>query len=120
MGQNTSNLQDTIQDWLGTVRGNHPNSCETYCDIHVQVWITYTWDPWFNIIFERGFLCPLQKMDFLLWFKGSHTLPKMKSRFLTCPCHKIDRVEAVGLFLSIYTFKIKIFVSMWNLEQFCQ
>ena len=43
-------------------------------------------------------------------FKGSQ-LPKMKSRFFICPWHKIYKVEAViGLSLSNYTFKIKIFV----------
>ena len=46
------------------------------------------------------------------------TLKYEKSRFLTCPCHTIYRVEAVGLYLSNYTFKIMIFVSMWNLGQF--
>ena len=46
---------------------------------------------------------------------------KLKSTFLTCPCHKIYRVEAVNLKSSNYTFKkIMIFVKMWNLGQFCE
>ena len=41
------------------------------------------------------------------------------SQLLTCHCHKISRVEAVGLKKSNYTFllKITIFVSMCNLGQ---
>ena len=45
----------------------------------------------------------------------AHNWQKWKSTFLTCPCHKIGRVEALGL---KYTFKITIFVKMWNLGQF--
>ena len=37
---------------------------------------------------------------------------KWKSRFLTCSCHKIYRVEAVGLSISNYTLKITAFVNM--------
>ena len=42
-----------------------------------------------------------------------HNWQKWKSRFLTCPCHKIYRKE-VGLKSSKYTLKITIFVNMWN------
>ena len=42
--------------------------------------------------------------------------PKWKSRFRTCPCHKIYRVEAVCL--SNHTLKITIFVNMLNVRQF--
>ena len=37
---------------------------------------------------------------------------------LHVPAIKLYRVEAVGLSLYIYTFKITIFVNMWNLGQF--
>ena len=37
---------------------------------------------------------------------------KRKSKFSTCPCHKIYRVEAVGLKSSNYALKITIFVNM--------
>ena len=47
----------------------------------------------------------------------AHNWQKLKSTFLTYPCHKIYRVEAVGLKSSNYTLKITIFVNMWNLEQ---
>ena len=44
-------------------------------------------------------------------FNGSQ-LAKIISRFLTCPCHKIHREEAVGRKSSNYTLKIVIFVNM--------
>ena len=47
-------------------------------------------------------------------------LAKMKSTFLTCPCHKIYKDEAVGLKSYNYTFKITIFVNVWNLVQFLE
>ena len=50
--------------------------------------------------------------------KTAHNWQKWKSRFLTCPCHKIYREEAVGLKSYNYTLKITIFVNMWNLGQF--
>ena len=45
---------------------------------------------------------------------------KWKSTFLTCPCHKIYREEAVDLKSSNYTLKVMIFVNMWNLGQFLE
>ena len=51
---------------------------------------------------------------------------KWKRVFLTCPCHEIYRDEAVGLKSCKNTWKITIFVKMWNLGQsrenliFCQ
>ena len=51
---------------------------------------------------------------------------KLKRVFLTCPCHKMYRDEAVGLKSGKNTWKITIFVEMWNLGQnrenliFCQ
>ena len=43
-----------------------------------------------------------------------HNLQKWKSIFLTCSCHEIDRVEAVGLSISNHI------VNMRNLGQFCE
>ena len=48
----------------------------------------------------------------------AHNWQKWKRAFLTCPCHEIYRDEAVGLKSCRYTFKITIFVNMWNLGQF--
>ena len=45
---------------------------------------------------------------------------KWKRVFLTCPCHKIYRDEAVGLKSCKYTWKITIFVKMWNLGQYLE
>ena len=39
----------------------------------------------------------------------AHNWQKWKSRFLTCPCHKIYRVEAAGLIL----LKLRFLLSMW-------
>ena len=43
---------------------------------------------------------------------------KWKRVFLTCPCHKIYRDEAVGLKSCKYTWKITKFVKMGNLGQY--
>ena len=48
----------------------------------------------------------------------AHNWQKWKSVFLTCPCHNIYRDEAVGLKSCKYTWKITIFVKMWNLGQY--
>ena len=48
----------------------------------------------------------------------AHNWQKWKRVFLTCPRHEIYRDEAVGLKSRKYTWKIKIYVNMWNLEQF--
>ena len=45
---------------------------------------------------------------------------KWKRVLLTCPCHKIYRDEAVGLKSCKYTWKITIFVKMWNLGQYLE
>ena len=48
----------------------------------------------------------------------AHNLQKWKRVFLTSPCHEIYRDEAVGLKSCKYTWKITIFVKMWNLGQY--
>ena len=48
----------------------------------------------------------------------AHNWQKWKKVFLTCPCHKIHRDEAVGLKSCKCTWKIMIFVKMWNLGQY--
>ena len=48
----------------------------------------------------------------------AHNWQKWTSIFLTCPCYKIYRVEAVDLKSSNYSLKIMIFVNMWNLGNF--
>ena len=44
----------------------------------------------------------------------AHNWKKMKGTLLTCPCHKLYRVEAVGRSIANYAWKIKIFMIMWN------
>ena len=52
-------------------------------------------------------------MDTFVELMG-HNWQKWKSTSLTCHCHKIYRVETVGLKKSNNTFQITIFVSLWN------
>ena len=54
------------------------------------------------------------------FFNGSQLAKNEKSTFLTCPCHIISRVEAIGLKSSNYTLKIINLVNMWNLGQFLE
>ena len=48
----------------------------------------------------------------------AHNWQKWKRAFPTCPCNKIYRDKAVGLKSCKYTWKITIFVKMWNLGQY--
>ena len=61
--------------------------------------------------------CVLANVTSMLSINGWQ-LAKMKRVFLTCPCHKMYRDEAVGLKSCKYTWKITIFVKMWNLGQY--
>ena len=42
----------------------------------------------------------------------------MEKNIFTCPCHKLCRVEAVGLYLSNCTIEITIFVCIWKMGNF--
>ena len=57
-------------------------------------------------------------LDIMIEQLTAHNWQKWKRVFLTCPCHKIYRDEAVGLKSCIYTWKIIIFVKIWNLGQY--
>ena len=57
-----------------------------------------------------------QRISFLTLTGGNWQ--KWKRVFLTCPCHEIYRDEAVGLKSCKNTWKITIFVKMWNLGQY--
>ena len=54
----------------------------------------------------------------MLMLLMAHNWQKWKRVFLTCPYHKIFRDEAVGLNSCKYTWKITIFVKMWNSGQY--
>ena len=56
-------------------------------------------------------------MIVILHVKTAHNWQKWKRVFLSCPCHKIYRDEAVGFKSCKYAWKITIFVKMWNLGQ---
>ena len=56
--------------------------------------------------------------SFIGWMLTAHNWQKWKRVFLKCPCHKIYRVEVVGLQRCNYTWKSMIFANMWNLGQF--
>ena len=51
------------------------------------------------------FICALCEPCRIPFTLTAHNWQKWKSTFLTCPCHKIYREEAVGLKNSNYTFK---------------
>ena len=53
-----------------------------------------------------------------LWSLTGGNWQKWKRVFLTCPCHEIYRDEAVGLNNCKNTWKLTIFVKMWNLGQY--
>ena len=53
-------------------------------------------------------LCLVYTMIYISMLR-THNCWKWKSRFFTCPHHKISRIEAAGVSISNYTFKIAIF-----------
>ena len=50
----------------------------------------------------------------------THNYQKWKVRLFTCLCHKIYRTEAVGLFLSNYTLKLRFLWVREIVGQFCE
>ena len=80
---------------------------------------------------RNGHICCCQKSiwtQHVMWLHlTAHNWRKWKCRFLTCPCHKIYRVEAVGVSISNYTYKITIlvcgilgnFVKNWYFVNIC-
>ena len=69
------------------------------------------------------YVCFHQCLFIIKTFRESRLLTggnwqKWKRVFLTCPCHEIYRDEAVGLKSCKNTWKITIFVKMWNLGQY--
>ena len=83
-------------------------SCLSYiywCHIHSQSGIKFSYRMEVVILEDSSGLT-------------AHNWQKRKRVFLTCPCHKIYRDEAVGLKSCKCTWKIMIFVKMWNLGQY--
>ena len=50
----------------------------------------------------------------------THYWQNLKRVFLSCYCHGMYRVAAVGLKNDNYTLKITIFVNVWNLGRFLE
>ena len=61
-------------------------------------------------------LYPIEWLNFKVYLTGGNW-QKWKRVFLTCHCHE-NRNEAVGLKSCKNTWKITIFVKMWNLGQY--
>ena len=78
------------------------------------LWISFT-NRHLNIAPRFSFSLVYLCFDFLL---TAHNWRKWKRVFLTCPCHNIYRDEAVGLKSCKNTWKVTIFVKMWNLGQY--
>ena len=65
------------------------------------------------LLYDHSFIRPGHIVDefmsdelrvvFLRVFLTAHNYQIWNSRFLTCPCNKINRVEAVGLYILNYT-----------------
>ena len=66
---------------------------------------------WFGLQVDRDILLSYLELTGGNW-------QKWKRVFLKCPCHEIYRDEAVGLKSCKNTWKITIFVKMWNLGQY--
>ena len=82
--------------------------------VSVEMYNTIDWPTCFWAYEIRGFS---RKDKSVL---TAHNWQKWKRVFLTCSCHKICRDEAVGLKSCKYTWKITIFVKMWNLGQYLE
>ena len=103
----------TVQFWMDWVMVWHACSIPLFWDDRTRIVQVYY---------------PLQIfiIDWLLMFVNQTQLgadltggnwQKWKRVFLTCPCHEIYRDEAVGLKSCKNTWKITVFVKMWNLGQ---
>ena len=57
-------------------------------------------------------------LDICVYLLTGGNWQKWKRVFLTCLCHEIYKDEAVGLKSCKNTWKITIFVKMWNLGQY--
>ena len=73
-----------------------------------------------DVEYNMMFLSTMQSAltSVTLTYLTAHSWQKWKRELLTCHCHKIYRDEAVGLKSCKNTWKITIFVKMWNLGQY--
>ena len=73
---------------------------------------------WLNVELSVSVFGCYVPLDIKLYTLTGGNWQKWKRVFLTCHCHKIYRDEAVGLKSCKNTWKITIFVKMWNLGQY--
>ena len=118
---------------IATIRDFHQNIC---VNLTTRLWTQCKFIPSFYIRSNADVLIILlrakpiwismhKRFHFIfiakqmfLWYLTAHNWQKWKSVFLTCPCLKIDRGEAVVLKSYKHTWKITIFVKVWNLGQY--
>ena len=100
-----SKLQTDSNTWLTTYTN--------WCLQHIQVQKSFC-----SLLFLVLCICFSRVTIFIIHIINGWQLAKMKRVFLTCPCHEIYRDEAVGLKSCKNTWKITIFVKMWNLGQY--
>ena len=125
--QNAKGVKGTSRQWL--IKGFVMSEKKTGKSNHVLdcLWSCGTWRRYIDLIktqqklYARSHTFYLESVSFSVSIKiplTTHNWQKWKRVFLTCPCHKIYRDEAVRLKSCKYTWKITIFVKMWNLRQF--
>ena len=90
------------------------------------LWLIQQWSPIVFFCYLRCLAVQSDKSQTQLISLTGGNWQKWKRVFLTCPCHEIYRDGAVGLKSCKNTWKLTIFVKMWNLGQnrenliFCQ
>ena len=88
------------------------------CTCTVNNAVSYTVEvPQETFCFHQKWLLDYLEKPQPTYLTGGN-LQKWKRVFLTCPCHEIYRDEAVGIKICKNTWKITIFVKMWNLGRY--
>ena len=112
----TCNNDVPISSLLGWTRSSRTPRIKRTCRRNGK----YSKNAFCNILFtplQRAYTFHVEVSSWIIYLTGGNW-QKWKRVFLTCPCHEISRDEAVGLKSCKYTWKITIFVKMWNLGQY--
>ena len=121
MFHNHRSLQVAYTDWISSFFRQVTPYCHKDFFIHAKA-TPASFDSYHNFslalsniftVWPRYFfsICSLSILTGGNW-------QKWKRVFLTCPCHETYRDESVGLKSCKNTWKITIFVKMWNLGQY--
>ena len=105
-----TNTRMKMYDWLSIEKYSRVGNMHGHSKwgmLLVVLFSYFLWNIWL-LISEHWLLNALTGGNWQKW----------KRVFLTCPCHNIYRDEAVGLKSCKNTWKITIFVKMWNLGQY--